>query len=338
VDPYRLTRELLFEALLPATYSRHKVRDAAVLQPQRMWRGYRQRKAYVAYCLHLLSLAEAEAERLKQQRRHGAAVVVQAAARGYLQRRWVAALKVRMAACPQSSATVIQKHVRGYLARKHFRQHRAAMLAAAQEEFIRRVLAATLLQATWRGHRDRRSYCRHRLQMLELAQSTAAAIRLQSVWRGRAVRIAVKQERRRLVLFAQQEIARLDQERLLALVQSEMAMRELRANVERSAATRIQAQWRGHDARRDFSMLLEQNEAFEATQRRLAAVRIQSVWRGCAVKKSVAQHKNVMLQAAMNEAKRLELEKARASPGRLQSAWRGTNHRRQMGKFVETME
>jgi hypothetical protein len=287
-----------------ALFTRLEYEDAAAVSIQAAWRGYLGRRRVSALRAHRQAAAvciqaawmRSRAARLRETRDDVAATVLQATWRGYLarqsfaQRRWLVTEAVRtIQACW----------------RRQTRRRSAAVLAA------HRNAAALRIQAAWLGWLANR---------MDAQRQGDAALTIQRHWRGAAVRQALSAASDRTVaqtLIAaawRGRLARAEAGKLKGHVAHRQAAAiaiqaafwrkksvQLDAARRAQAALRVQAAWRGVQAR---------GQVAAERDRHVAAVVIQSSWRGHRARR--ATHVVRATAAEANEAGRLLAEKRQA--------------------------
>lgn len=301
--------------------------QAAAVVVQAAWRGHQARAAVAA----LVRQRQAEEEQLQKQklemvlqaqaqreREEAAAVVMQAAWRGYSARVAVAEVvrkrreeQVALAQREreQAAAVVLQAAWRGHCARtvvagmarqrreEEDMQRRQRLELQAQRE--REEAAAVVLQSAWRGHCARASVAEMVKQQREEEEAQrermeAAAVVVQSAWRGYTARGAVADIRQRQAEAAEQQ--RRQQ------LEMELAAKEERRE---AAAVVVQSAWRGHCARVAVADMVRQRQAQTAAEEQRqqlelraqaqrereegAATVVQAAWRGHRARVAVAE-------------------------------------------------
>ncbi len=300
---------------------RKREEAAAVVVVQSAWRGHQARVAVAA----LVRQRQEEEEQLQKQK-------VEMERQAQVQRE-----------CEEAAAVVVQAAWRGYSARvavaEVVRKRREEQVALAQCE--REGAAAVVVQAAWRGHQARVAVAEmvrqrqeeeqmQRRQQLELQAQReceeAAAVVVQSAWRGHCARVIVAQ-----------------------LAKQQREEKEAQREREEAAAVVVQSAWRGYTARAAAADMVRQRQAEEeaedhrlrqlemelAAQREreeAAAVVVQSAWRGHCARVAVAEtvkqrqakeeeEQQRRRQLEMDLAARREREEAAAVV--VQAAWRG---------------
>merc|ERR1719186_879838 len=222
-----------------ATLRQQRRRVAAVMLLQRQVRGWMAMRRVAA---------------LRQQRRREAAVILlQRQVRGWLAR--VKVKKMMKKRMEERAAVMLQSIVRGWLARRKFetllmgtrtlqRWWRETLLAKRQrQQFLTMKQSAVTLQAWWRKVVARRQFCRQVTAVKTIQRWLRTQLACRRMIR---LRVAVLVVQRR---WRARQMARIQQERFLSL---------------RSSAIKVQAWWRGLQAR---ALYKEQSRAVVTIQR-----------------------------------------------------------------------
>ena len=266
--------EVQEEDWLTRTEDRTKeVENAAAVDIQRMYRGFRARRRVKgaarrrAAALRLQKFARRIRARnavAHARRRRDGATTLQALQRGVQGRQRVRHLRLE-----KHASTEIQRVFRGYVGRK--------LANAAETERY----AATQVQKTWRGYSSRR-----RLAARRCATQSGAAVRIQKAWRGFATRSDSRYSRHKLVAAI----------RLQAWARGIVARRIAeQRRARRDATVRIQAFLRGCAARAEVSRLAVAREenatgvVYRTIDRSAAA--IQAAWRGHRTRQEYARRR-----------------------------------------------
>ncbi|KAA6419435.1 MAG: abnormal spindle-like microcephaly-associated protein [Trebouxia sp. A1-2] len=295
--------------------------EALVIRLQAIYRGARQRRAYMQDRQHVVRLQaafRAFPARMQFLQAKGAAIWIQSCWRRLqaqqhvlrtkaavaIQKHW-RAYRVRTIVMQQQiAAIVIQQHWRGQMAQPASQQavqtaqgcnpgpKAAWRRCMGQRAFRRQRNAAVALQLAWRRHSAR-----------QLLRCMKAAVMLQAAWRGFAAR------KERAIMSA-------------AAITVQSRWRAARQHRIYKATIR-QSIWRGHQAR----LLLRRVRAAVVLQTayRGAAVRCKAVWRGKQARKHAARLRAaITVQATWRDrALRMHMARQQAAALCLQAHWRG---------------
>eukprot|EP00615_Pteridomonas_danica_P019386 CAMPEP_0114383778 /NCGR_PEP_ID=MMETSP0102-20121206/4948_1 /TAXON_ID=38822 ORGANISM="Pteridomonas danica, Strain PT" /NCGR_SAMPLE_ID=MMETSP0102 /ASSEMBLY_ACC=CAM_ASM_000212 /LENGTH=1302 /DNA_ID=CAMNT_0001539917 /DNA_START=24 /DNA_END=3932 /DNA_ORIENTATION=+ len=260
----------------------------------------------------------------------------------------------RELAIAAKAALQVQRVFRGHLAKL-----RCARLRAEREAlFARQRSSAVAVQRVWRGHSGRNLYKALRAaKKAEEKRRDTACRRLQRVWRGAFARKQVGDSRRALAdrITLEQKCASMLQARFRRHRCYKILWKASQQRIEFvRAAVKMQAAWRGRQARRnmEFMLMVMQQDAEEAAGLQLtcwarclqakqtfalkkqeranlvvkaseAAKLLQRRYRGYAARRDVARVKKNKAELVR---KMIELENWSAV--RLQSLWRGYSGRK----------
>eukprot|EP00198_Chlamydomonas_reinhardtii_P006104 XP_001695440.1 predicted protein [Chlamydomonas reinhardtii] len=243
---------------------RFLVQRQAAVAIQAAWRSHQARTAY-----------------LQQQE---AAVIIQAA--------WRSVVAQRQLAAARSRVLLIQAHVRGMQARRLVQ---------------RRLQSLVHIQTCWRAEQARRQVAALRAQQRSEQEHRSAAL-LQAVVRGHQLRRQVAGQHRAATVVqawwrmvqARREYTKLQDitatEAFWAREQQKQA--EILMEISRqymrgvSAAMRIQAHWRGYQARKAFAPVWREHR--DSQRERQAALAIQTAWRSYTARRDYCRQREAL--------------------------------------------